>query len=184
MEDRIKNLFILCGGCLIFCLIMYLAFVQSNNVEIVENGIGYSLVFKQLGICFVGFSVLYFFWDDILSGIKYIFSSGLSLFYSIIVSVVIIMYLASGMLNFVTAAVISETVANIFIIVLILQPLVFLIPDKDKKAGIMRACILILVGFITFLFFFFACQNLPNILSPTEGKFKNVDILFLSFMSS
>ncbi|MBP7654452.1 hypothetical protein KA977_13585 [Candidatus Dependentiae bacterium] len=188
MENKIKKILILNAAVWIFNLIMYLANIQSKDPEIMENMISYQLLFLQIGISFTVFSIAILLWEDIVMFFKAVFMPSFSIFYSIITSILLLLYLLSGMLSFAEGKGGMELLANIFICVLIIQPAVFFFTDKSGKGQLVKGVSLMLIGFIGLIIFLIGGQKIPGVLIiPTEngiiggtGNIQGKDIMFLS----
>lgn len=183
MDEQLKNFGISLGGCLIFCLLMWIFFVNNSADELFENKIGYDLIFYQLGWTFAGSCVFYFFWKEIISGLRYLFSQDFSMFYSIGVTVLIVMFLAGEQLKFAQTEMFIEKIANAFIVLLIIQPTVFFIKPNSRMIYLLRSVILALIGFAALMFYMLAGQNLPKVTTGAPGKLVNTEVMFLALMA-
>jgi len=183
MDEKLKYFGICLIGCVAFCLIMWLFFVNNSVDDIFENKIGYDLIFFELGWTFAGACVFYFFWNEIVAGVAYLFSPEFSMFYSIAVSVIILMFLAGEQLKFAEPEIFIEKIANAFIVLLIIQPAVFFIKLQDRLTFLIRSIILTISGFIALFFYVLAGQNLPKVNTGAPGKLVNTEVMFLALMA-
>ena len=191
MENKIKNVFILNAALWIFCLIMYLTLVSSSDPEIQENKISYNLLFIQTALSFTGLSIMFILWEDISQFFKTMFMPSFSIFYSILTSVVLLIYLLSGMLDFSGTKSGIEMLVNSFVFVLILQPVIFLVSRQKENHSLIKGIFLIIIGLAGIVLFLIGGQKIPGLLVIETAKgvvggdayIQGKDIMFLSLMS-
>ncbi|HPN29413.1 MAG TPA: hypothetical protein PKY81_00505 [bacterium] len=191
MENKIKNIFILNAVLWIFCLIMYIALVSPGDPENMENSISYNLLFIQIALSFTGLSAAFILWEDISQFFKTMFLPSFSIFYSILTSVILMIYLLSGMLDFSGNKSGIEFFVNAFVFVLILQPVIFLISRQNDKHSLIKGTFLIIIGMAGIVLFLIGGQRIPGLLvletaNGVVGGDANIqgkDIMFLSLTS-
>ncbi len=185
MNEKLKIFFSTNIIVWIVVAVLYIYFIELSGLpaEIEQNKITLKLVIVNSCLLFSLMSAIFVWFEEIRVIFNILLSNKTALIYSLIASIIIMMYALTGMLNFASGSALIEKAANALIILIILQPVLFLIKDKFKNSGIICGLFMILFGIGCFIFFLLGGQKFPDILNKKNDGITPNDLFLLAFCS-